>query len=161
MLNSKRPCTIYTRYTNQAGQIKIIRRVLENCVFIDAGNTIALRTGVVLSQQFFCMVFNQDDLLYIPAHEWRNLTEPELDGKYSIEWGSSGCSYIVDHFLDYEFPGNLPDGWYSNSSTATTAENAKFRTAATAEPGSYSIANKPEEHRKGATPRSQHIFIRC
>jgi hypothetical protein len=124
-------------------------------VFKDQGATIALKTGAAVSQQFFCMVFGQDDLEYIPIHEWRTTSIEELGGKWTADSSSSTPSFIVDHETTIDFPN-----WFANSSAATAAENAAFVNVLTAEPGSYKISFKPENHTVGVTGRSAHILIR-
>jgi hypothetical protein len=166
--NPRRPVTVYTRWANPLGHIKIFRRVLTECVFTDQGSTDALQTGNILNQSLLVMVFNQPGMVYIPRYEWHNTPDEELlAGKWTIDFSVSSGSFIVDREFDYEFPGIDGSGWYigttpgQSASLAARAEEAIFVTVSTAEPGAYRVTNRPEEHVAGVTPRSQHIFIRA
>lgn len=149
MPNIRRAITIYTRWTNPiSGLTKPFRRVLSNCFISDQENTIAERTGIVLSQSTFLQVFLQPDLIYIPFSEWQELAEDELDGKWSVELGTIN-SFIVDFVTDYDFN-------FASNATTTQLESA------------FINANRPNAKRIASietnlrgSKLAQHISLRC
>lgn len=75
---------------------------MTNVYFDDQENIIAERTGVVLNQSHFFQIFIQPDLVYVPLHKWRELSENELDGKWTVELGTTPTIIVTD-VTDYEF----------------------------------------------------------
>ena len=147
--NIRRSVTLYTRWTNTISNMtKSFRRVLTNVYFEESSNVVAQRTGNILNQDAFYNIFVQDDLIYVPIHEWIELPESELDGKFSIDNVPATQSFIVPYVIEREFS-------FSGITQALQQENAFITTT----PGVKRIS-KLNDNRRG-TFRAQYLSVRC
>ena len=148
----RRTITIYTRWTNPVtGLTKPFRRVLTQVHIEESSNTVARQTGNILAQSRFFQVFNQPNLEYVPLHVWRNLSENDLSGRWSIDDRPSMQSIVVDHESDVEID-------WGTLQQVTNDENRHFITVQTAIPGASRVT-RVEPAMRGS-PRAQHITLR-
>ena len=146
--NIRRAITIYCRWTDPGtGEIKPHRRVLRNVFFSEESNHVALKTGATVKEMLFLQCFLEPGMAYVPIHEWVNLTEVGLEGKWTAD-DMQPQSIIVPYETGHEF------GW-GDDDAVTDAEN-KF---AAATPGALRI--QKVEPRLIGTARAQHVSLRA
>ena len=146
--NVRRPITIYCRWQDPGTkQTKPFRRVLRNCFFSEASNSVALRTGAIVKELLFLQCFLEPGMVYVPLHEWNKLTESELDGKWTVD-DTEPQSIVVPYEIGFEFD-------WGTWGQATQAENIFLP----ATPGALRI--QKVEPRLIGSVRSQHISLRA
>ena len=146
MSNIRQSVTLYCRGWNNSNQVRPFRRVLQNAVFMEQENTIASKTGIVLNQSIFFMIFSDPEYEYIPFAEWDKLTESQYAGKWTVELGQT-ASFIVPFVSTHEF------NW-GTQSNISSLENAFINAN-----GARRVAGL-EDNRRGSK-KVQHLSLRC
>jgi len=182
----RRPVTAYVRITNELGHIKILRRVLHQASLKETGGTQQRTSGTVIEQSMFVRVYEyarlagssqveKTDLEWVDWSEWSSIRlaigdtgsfESLFDGKWSANFGAQDGSWIVDHDVDYDFPGTNGDGWYiggtaaQSLSLARAAETSAFVNLSTLiVAGAHRLVRRPQDNITGSTPMTQHILL--
>ena len=145
--NRDKTITIYCHWKRDDGLVKPVRRLLKGS-WKRRGISAALQTGNILKEPSSIRIFcaDNEDITYIPPHEWYKLPEEELDKYWTADIELSAKPMIMQFESDFELD-------FDEESKIIKAENDYIRKT----PGAMRIV-QCDDNRE---PSGSHIRLQA
>lgn len=144
----KTPITLYIRFRNPvvSSQFIVIRRVLQNCFWVESQSETVRLTGNIPTSTIQCQVFDDGITYYIEPHEFNKYNIFNLPNNiWTVD--NLDLPIIVKGIVTHEFSQN----WGSSTTPETQFLNIT--------PNSARV-ERADDNRRG-TPQSRFILLRA